>query len=136
MKAIFRGMTMLALAFFLLLALKHAIADGPLQTEAMVFRKAFYGDPAGAVHAVIHAALTVAVAFAFVHPVAAIAIGFADGLVHYHVDWLKAKADARFKWTVADGKDVVVRSKLFWHALVLDQTIHFATYAAIVALSL
>jgi hypothetical protein len=60
----------------------------------------------------------------------AILIGLAvlDGVLHYHIDFIKENVVKWKKWKTADGP--------FWWALTTDQALHHMTYVGLVWLAL
>lgn len=112
-----------------LLQLKHFVADGPLQTREIVQGKGFYGNRLGLLHGGCHALGTLLALYAFSLSWAIIiALSILDGLVHYHVDYVKESTVRKAGWTFSDAK--------FWWAMMLDQLVHNLTYLAIAALAL
>ena len=114
----------------LLLALfgvKHFVCDFLLQYPHMVAQKGIYGARGGIEHASIHALGTVIVLCLalpwnpFVHAVA-VFLGLVDGIIHYHIDWLKQKLNRGL--TTAD--------RMFWVWFGADQGLHYLTYIAII----
>ena len=114
------------LILVLLLQLKHAVIDGPLQVRWMLVEKSIYGKPGGLMHAGLHGLGSVA-ALALFGAGAGLAIVLAvtDAVVHYHVDFAKEAVVARRGWTTKDS--------FFWWALAADQTMHHITYIAMAA---
>ena len=111
------------LILMLLLQLKHAIGDGPLQTRWMLEQKSRYGASGGLVHALIHGGGSLAALVAFGVPLLmSVSLAAADGVIHYHVDYLKEQVVKRQGWTHTDT--------YFWWALAADQTLHHLTYFA------
>jgi hypothetical protein len=112
------------LALLVLLQIKHAIGDGPLQTSRMVHEKGHYGQRGGLLHAAVHGAGTWLALFAFgLALLPAVILAVAEAAVHYHVDFLKESLSRRNGWT----QD----KPLFWWALMGDQMMHQFTYLAI-----
>lgn len=108
------------------LLLKHFLCDGPLQTPSMVRRKASYGDPLGLVHAGTHALGSgLVILLAGAGAGLAAAMGLADGIIHYHADYLKETLVRRRGWTAQDSA--------YWWTLAVDQGFHNLTYIAIAA---
>lgn len=101
-----------------LFTIKHFIADFPLQPSYQWMNKGKYGHPGGLLHAAIHAAFTLVILWWFDMPLWLAAI---DGVIHYHVDWLKMQ----LPWKPDN--------KYFWWALGVDQMLHYLTYVGIVA---
>jgi hypothetical protein len=111
----------------LLLALfgvKHFLADFLWQFPYMVQDKGQYGAPGGLVHAGIHGILTFFVIVGFVRPEDAVTLALIDATVHYHIDWTKTNLNQGL--TVDDHR--------FWIWFGLDQTLHYLTYIAIIAI--
>jgi Protein of unknown function (DUF3307) len=108
---------------------KHFVADGPLQTHAMVLAKSFYGKRDGIIHSAIHALGTMIVFGLFQFPVRTVLVlALVDFFVHYHVDYSKENIVKKAGWTVKDGP--------FWWALSADQMLHQFTYLALAFVSL
>jgi hypothetical protein len=114
----------LLLAF--LLFTKHFIVDFPLQTKFQWSNKGTYGHPGGALHALLHYFGTFIVLFFFVPPGTAILLAFADGVIHYHIDWAKMNLNAKMQW----GPNT---HEQFWWLLGLDQYLHAVTYIGLIA---
>jgi hypothetical protein len=112
----------------ILFGIKHFVCDFVLQNNKMIKDKGTYLAPGGVRHALEHAAGTFAVLVLalpwdpLVH-VVAVALGLLDGVVHYHIDYLKTNLSRGL--TPADQK--------FWVYLGADQGLHYATYVAIIA---
>lgn len=117
-------MTLAALTALLLLLAKHFLFDFPLQTPYQAANKGIYGHPGGIVHSGLHAAGTgVVLAFFPVGLPLLLAILAAEFLIHYHLDWIKARMVRRYAPDPGVG---------FWSIFGLDQLAHHATYAVIV----
>jgi len=116
----------LALVLLSWLTLKHFIVDFPLQTQRMIDEKGHYGQLGGIVHAMLHAVGTFLVMIWVLDFTSAVVIGLLDGIIHYHVDWLKQNVTRGL--TPAD--------KDFWIWLGWDQWTHQATYIFIVGIIL
>ena len=114
---------------FLLLILfqvKHFIADGPLQTKAMVDEKGRYGAPLGLLHAALHCIGTFAViAYVTHYFLWAVFLAAVDFAIHYHVDYLKERTVRYFGWTTNNGP--------FWWSIMADQMLHQLTYIGLAA---
>lgn len=110
----------------LLLFIKHYICDYILQTERMVASKGNYGEITGITHSAEHATGT-AIVLLLLLPydigahIVAIVIALMDGVLHYHIDWAKAK--------LSNGLGVM--DKAFWGWFGLDQLLHTLTYMGI-----
>jgi len=106
-----------------LFLLKHFIADFVLQTQYQFSHKGIYGHRGGVLHAFIHALGTALVLFLFSWKFALLA-ALADGIVHYHVDWVKSNLISHYKLTE--------KERWFWIIFGLDQLIHELTYVVII----
>jgi hypothetical protein len=114
------------LFLLMLLAFKHFICDGPLQTLRMVVGKATYGNRWGLIHAAIHCAGSLlALLISGVSPSLSLGLAIADMIVHYHIDFVKENIIRKMKLTTRDSA--------FWWALMGDQTLHQLTYLAMAA---
>lgn len=110
-------------------AVKHFLADFVLQTTAMVYEKGYYGRRGGLIHAGWHAALSMPVLLiAAPSFLVALALGLAEGVVHYHLDYTKERLARNLGDTPKDQR--------FWVLLGLDQLLHHLTYAGMIALLL
>jgi hypothetical protein len=116
----------------LLLALfgvKHFVCDFLLQYPHMLAQKGTYGARGGLEHALVHALGTFVVLVIvlpwgpFAH-FAAVVLGLFDGIVHYHIDWLKQQLNRGL--TTAD--------RMFWVWFGADQGLHYLTYIAIIGI--
>jgi hypothetical protein len=117
------------LTLLLLLQLKHALCDGPLQTRRMVQEKAVYGGRGGIIHAAIHGGASVAVLLAWgMAALPALLLAFAEGLFHYHVDFAKER--------LVRSNGLTTEMPQFWWALQFDQMVHQFSYVAIAAAAL
>ena len=110
---------LLALGF----AVKHFIFDFLWQTKDEVENKGKYGNPKGALHSLKHALGTLLVLFYFTPLYYLLAI--LDGLIHYHIDWVKMNY----------GEQDHAKSQ-FWRDLGLDQLAHTLTYIALTAVAI
>jgi hypothetical protein len=121
--------TRLALLALLGFEVKHLLCDFVLQSKYQVNNKGFYGRPGGLLHAGLHCLFTIPVLLILTHSLAIIAaVVICEFLVHYHVDWIKARTERLRKWTASDH--------IYWTAFGTDQFIHQVTYIAIVAIVL
>lgn len=113
----------LVLTAFLVLQVKHLLADFVLQSGWIVRTKGIYGHPGGIVHAGLHAVLSIAalvitpIGWAWIA-----AICVAEFVVHYHIDWLK---DRLLKRSGAKPTQWY-----FWVLTGADQFAHHLTYIA------
>jgi len=106
-----------------LLFFKHYVVDFILQTDDMVAHKGIYGDPIGIDHSLYHAVATLLILLLFVPPYWATLLALFDGLLHYHIDYVKMAYGNRD-----------IKTKAFWNQLGLDQFLHALTYIVIASL--
>jgi len=113
------------LLLFCLLQIKHMFADYFLQTPRMLSGRATYFHLGRAQHAGIHAAGS-AIAFALVGTPAPfiVAICLAEWLVHFHIDWGKARH--------SESKQLGPKDAGYWRAAGFDQALHQLTYIGMV----
>lgn len=110
---------------FLLLLIKHTIADYFCQYSWMIKDKCTYGAFGGLAHSKFHAILTLLVLYLCGIPfLYSLLLSAFDGIAHYHIDYAKSNLWKRKKLTAAD--------QLFWVAHGLDQLAHVLTYYVIV----
>ena len=107
-----------------LLGIKHFLADFVWQFDYMLREKGIYGATGGLHHAAFHASLTF---FALLLAGLAenpwvIPVALADGVIHYHVDWVKQQLNRGL--TTAD--------RMFWVWMGADQAAHYLTYIGII----
>jgi hypothetical protein len=114
----------MVLATLALFQVKHYLADFQWQTLWMAETKGRYGHPGGLVHAGLHGLLSLPVLWlaAPVRPGLVAALAIAEVVVHYHIDWAKARIVAR--------RGIDDRDSAYWHFLGLDQAAHQVTYLA------
>ena len=110
--------TNMILLILTLFSVKHFICDFVLQSHRMVIEKGTYGKSGGLIHSGIHGAGTLLIVVWLVNWQWALVIALTDSLIHYHIDWIKSNASARY--SVTDAK--------FWNWLGLDQLLHSLTY--------
>jgi len=111
-----------AVLMLICLMLKHTLADYFLQKPWK--DKGIYGSIGGIQHAIIHAFGTLLVLYLFVNPAWAVLIGIFDGIIHYHIDWAKNQAKAKYKLDRTQT--------LYWGLHGVDQYLHFLTYILII----
>lgn len=104
-----------------LLFVKHWFVDFVLQTDEMVQSKAIYGSAKGMLHATQHALFTLCLLLLATTPFLAVVLAIFDGLVHYHIDYIKMQYGCRD-----------MTKKEFWSHLGLDQLAHALTYILII----
>lgn len=115
------------LALFTLLQIKHWYADFKIQTYQQTVRKGIYRDLIGISHSLDHT-WTSMVAFLvfsiFIHPVSPLliaVISLLEGIVHYHIDFVKVKYGCKDN-----------TKPQFWSQFGLDQLAHQLTYIAMI----
>lgn len=115
---------LVALALF---QVKHYLADFQWQTLWMVQSKGWYGHPGGLVHAGLHGLLSLPVLMLVVpwQPVLFMAVVVAEIVLHYHIDWTKARIVAL--------RGIDENDSAYWHYLGLDQAAHQLTYLVMLA---
>lgn len=114
----------LALLVLALLFIKHWFADFVVQFDYMVQEKGMYGANGGVHHMLIHMILTYIIVWSLFNPTLAILVATVDGLVHYHIDWLKMNIS---RW-----RGLTIKDWEFWMWLGADQLAHALTYLALV----
>ena len=108
---------------------KHFLGDFVLQTTSQVQQKGYYGRRGGLVHAATHGLLSVPVLLVLTRePMLIALVAAAEFVVHYHIDWIKARTDRVKGWSN--------RTQIYWVAFGIDQLLHQLTYLVIVALLL
>lgn len=110
-----------------LFGIKHFICDFLLQYPYMLAQKGTYGAVGGIAHAITHAigtliVLIIALPWNFNVHVIALVLALFDGVVHYHIDWLKQQLN----------KGLTVADRMFWVWFGADQGLHYLTYIAII----
>ncbi len=106
-----------------LLQIKHMFADFYLQTPIMLINRAAFVHPGRALHCAIHGFGSFVVFLALGIPLGlAFAVGFAECVVHYTIDFGKGVWSERAGHTPADAS--------YWRAFGVDQTLHHLTYIA------
>lgn len=117
-------MTWTVFTLLALFGIKHFLADFVLQFPYMIREKGIYGAEGGLHHAALHSAFTLCILVLVVRDAnTAILLAVADGIIHYHIDWIKQKLNQGL--TTAD--------RMFWVWLGADQTAHYLTYIAIIS---
>jgi hypothetical protein len=110
------------LLLMLLLQIKHCYADFVIQTYAQTVHKGIYRDPIGISHTVDHiwTSLVAFLIFSFfvpTNPFTVMWICIVEGILHYHIDWIKVKYGC---------KDHT--KPLHWAQFGYDQLAHQVTY--------
>ena len=114
------------LELFVLLSIKHAVADLMLQSlkyNPGSKKKSQY-PLGGQWHYLDHSALTFCVFIFFVPWPIALLAAFIDHIFHWHIDYAKQRY---IEW-----KKVTIRSTAYWNAATIDQIMHFITYYILV----
>lgn len=108
------------------LTFKHFLADFVLQRAYQFRNKGKYGHLGGLLHAAIHGFGTfLALLWAIpLHYAAMFAL--ADMVVHYHIDWLKARLNQHMKLSPTEGAQ-------YWMLFGFDQFLHHMTYVGILS---
>lgn len=115
------------LLLFLLFTIKHFIVDFPLQGEFQWKNKGTYGHLGGILHASLHTLATFTILIFFVNVWGSLLFSILDGLIHYHIDFLKMKINQITGWKADKNPE-------FWGLLGLDQFLHYLTYILIIFL--
>lgn len=106
----------------IMLVIKHFVVDFLWQPEYMWRNKGTFGHPGGITHAGLHAVVTLIILNSYGS--LAFTLAFAEGMLHYYIDWGKMNISALLKLTPDDPR--------FWYWLGLDQLLHYLTYLWIV----
>ncbi len=122
------------------LLVKHWLADFPLQRHQYLYaHKGKYGHSGGIMHAMVHVMGTWAVMLCFfgIHDpdgVHLIWLPWLDGVLHYHIDWAKARITKARGWSgmVQYGRPhLAIYSQNYFEAIGPDQLLHHLTYVLI-----
>lgn len=113
------------LMLFCLFLVKHMFADYFMQTPKMLNGRGQYWHLGRAHHAAIHMVGSMLV-FAVVGTslMFLLVVCFAEWIIHFHIDWAKARHSEAKGYTPIDGE--------FWRAFGIDQTLHGLTYVAMI----
>lgn len=113
------------LVLLALFQVKHMLADYFLQTQRMLSGRGEYFHIGRAQHAGVHAVGSVLV-FAAVGapPLFILTIVVIEWLVHFNIDWAKARFSETHNLTPAQAG--------FWRAAGVDQAAHQLTYVAMI----
>jgi len=111
------------LLVFVVLQVKHFLADFVLQTPRMIYEKGIYGAVHGIYHSLWHSAGTL-LAFVWLHPIVGLVTAFFDFLLHYHIDWAKNRINTHAKLSLQD--------RAFWVWFGADQLAHQLTYIVLI----
>jgi len=119
------GIVVTILLLFSLLQVKHMLADYFLQTPRMLSGRGTYLHMGRAQHAAVHALLSLPAFLVFGADFGfALALVAAEWVVHFHIDWAKAR--------YSEAQALNPAQALFWCAFGVDQTLHQLTYIAMV----
>ncbi len=105
------------------LQIKHWIVDFVLQSNEQVKYKGVYGHPIGITHSLEHVIGTLVALLIASFYASGLYVGWivlaavVDGIVHYHIDWLKMNYGNRD-----------ITTPQFWNHLGLDQMAHQICY--------
>lgn len=125
------SMEYVVIFLMMLLTVKHFIFDFLCQTPYMLEHKGTYGHPGGVMHAVTHACgtfIVFALVFllwannAFIGVVFGFVLGLLDGVLHYHIDYVKVHL----------SKNLTPADHQFWVYVGLDQALHMITYLILI----
>lgn len=86
----------------------------------MIAGKGIYGNRDGMAHSVYHAIGTFIVVALFVSGPVALLLAFLDGIIHYHLDYIKMRYGEKDN-----------TKKEYWRDFGLDQLAHSLTYILI-----
>lgn len=114
------------LFLLLLLQVKHWYADFKIQTYMQTVKKGVWLDPVGVSHSLDHVYTTMIAALVFslfytVSPLLIIFVAFAEGILHYIIDYIKVRYGCKDN-----------TKPLFWNQFGLDQLAHQITYLVMV----
>lgn len=112
------------LSILALLFAKHFIHDFVFQHSIQIVNKGIYGSFKGLTHSLDHGLSTLVVFTFFTSFPLALVLAFVDVVLHYHIDWAKAKLT----------NDCQPDSTEYWIYFGLDQLLHALTYIGLVAL--
>ena len=114
------------LNILLLLLVKHAIIDMPIQRMHGPLNKANWRSKKAHLHYGGHAFGTFLVFIMFVGPITALIAGAIDWILHWHIDWLKSNS--------IKDLNIESHSVAWWWITAADQSLHYLSYFLIVIL--
>jgi hypothetical protein len=123
----------LLMLFFLV---KHLVFDFFLQGPFIYLNKGTYGHNGGVLHAALHAASSfVGLWLLFgIDRSVAIQLSFAEGFIHYHMDWFKVWWCKRQNYKPhTDLGCTLSQAHWFWWWVGIDQFVHLVFYLVMVA---
>ncbi|CUH52198.1 DUF3307 domain-containing protein [Shimia marina] len=101
--------------------IKHLVADFFLQNAKMIMGRERYWHLGRAQHAGIHAAFSAVILAVFgAHPVMIMTMVIVEFIVHFHIDWGKAKFSV--------DRNLTPDQPMYWYAMGTDQALHQLTY--------
>lgn len=113
------------IALLLAFEIKHLLADYFFQPMSWLKTKHRYISIGGIQHAALHGCMTLPILLLFGYSAKlSLAVSLAEILIHYHIDWGKARLTEYKKWTITDTD--------YWKVFGFDQMLHKLTYFAIV----
>ena len=105
--------------------IKHLVADFFLQTTKMIVGRERYWHMGRAQHAGLHSVFSAVVLAVFgVGPVMLIAMVVAEFIVHFHIDWAKARFSV--------DRNLTPDQPMYWYAMGTDQAMHQLTYLVMI----
>lgn len=114
-----------ALILLFLLQVKHLFADFFMQTARMLTNRETYLHMGRGQHAGIHAGLSLLALLLLGAPLLfSVGLCVLEWLVHYHIDWAKARYSGGRNQTPSDAG--------YWRAFGTDQLMHQLTYIAMI----
>lgn len=132
---------LLSFVSLLLLFIKHYIIDFILQTPFQYLNKGTYGHLGGIVHALNHSMGTTIslilvaplISFPFLdYLITVIFLSLLDGILHYHMDWVKVKISNRYNYKPSTKLGCTnTQATLYYWWLGFDQIFHNLTYVLI-----
>lgn len=103
------------------------LADYFLQTKAMLDGRDQYLHMGRAMHAAVHAVLSIVCFLLVGAPLGFIVVlVVAEWVIHFHIDWWKG-------W-LTSGRDLTPNDAAYWRASGVDQALHQLTYVAMLGL--
>jgi hypothetical protein len=106
-------------------AIKHFIADFPLQRPFMYLNKGTLWHVGGIVHAEIHGlGTTLVLVSCGISGLPCLLLSLLDSVIHYFVDLIKVKINKHYELKPDN-------SEWYWVLLGLDQLLHLLTYVGI-----
>jgi hypothetical protein len=116
---------MISLVLVVLFILKHFLMDFVWQTQQEILNKGNYGNWIGIRHSVKHGLGTLFVLWiAQVNADYIVGLVVMDFFIHYHIDWAKTNL----------SRGLTIEDHRYWIWFGLDQTLHYLTYIAIIAI--